>query len=161
MSPPATSIHRETLIAAAPQQVFELLTSGSQFSAATGMPAEITAREGDPFSIFGGRVEGRQIELVPSKRVVQAWRFGAAHPSAWEPGVYSTLRFSLDPAGDGTRLMIDHTGIPSEWIEHLSSGYPTFYQDPIEKFFQERIGSGVDVGPVARADLDTASHREG
>ena len=44
------SIHQESLIAAPPQQVFELLTSGSLFSAATGMPAEITDREGDAFS---------------------------------------------------------------------------------------------------------------
>jgi uncharacterized protein YndB with AHSA1/START domain len=135
MEPAKMSIHQEALIAAPPQQVFELLTSGSQFSAATGMPAEITAHEGDAFSAFGGRVEGRQIELVPGQRVVQAWRFGAAHPSAWEPGVYSTVRFLLDSDGDGTRLVIDHTGIPSEWIEHISSGYPTFYQDPIAKFF--------------------------
>jgi uncharacterized protein YndB with AHSA1/START domain len=130
-----TSIHQETLIAAPPQQVFELLTSGNLFSAATGMPAEITDREGDAFSVFGGRVEGRQIELVPGQRVVQAWRFGTAHPSAWEPGVYSTLRFTLEPAGVGTRLVIDHAGIPAEWIEHISLGYPTIYQDPIAKFF--------------------------
>ncbi|MGI9147600.1 MAG: SRPBCC domain-containing protein, partial [Chloroflexota bacterium] len=102
---------------------------------ATGQPAEITDREGDSFAIFSGRVEGRQIELVPGQRVVQAWRFGTAHPSAWEPGIYSTVRFTLDPAGDGTRLVIDHTGIPAEWIEHISGGYPTFYQDPIAKFF--------------------------
>ena len=129
------SIHQETLIAAPPQQVFELLTSGSLFSAATGQPAEITDREGDSFSIFGGQVQGRQIELVRGQRVVQAWRFGTAHPSAWEPGVYSTVRFTLEPAGDGTRLVIDHAGIPAEWIEHISLGYPTFYQDPIAKFF--------------------------
>jgi len=129
------SIHQETLITAPPQQVFELLTSGSLFSSATGQPAEITDREGDSFSLFGRRVEGRQIELVPGQRVVQAWRFGAAHPSAWEPGVYSTVRFTLEPAGDGTRLVIDHAGIPEEWIEHISLGYPTFYQDPIAKFF--------------------------
>jgi uncharacterized protein YndB with AHSA1/START domain len=129
------SIHQETLIAAPPQQVFELLTSGSLFSAATGMPAEITDREGDFFSLFDGRVEGRQIELVPGQRVVQAWRFGTAHPSAWAPGVYSTVCFALEPAGDGTRLVIDHAGIPAEWIEHISQGYPTFYQDPIAKFF--------------------------
>jgi uncharacterized protein YndB with AHSA1/START domain len=129
------SIHQETFIGAPPQQVFELLTRGSLFSAATGQPAEITDREGDSFSLFGGRVEGRQIELVPGQRVVQAWRFGTAHPSAWEPGVYSTVRFTLEPAGDGTRLVIDHTGIPAEWIEHISLGYPTFYQDPIAKFF--------------------------
>jgi uncharacterized protein YndB with AHSA1/START domain len=129
------TIHKETLIAAAPQQVFKLLTSGSLFSAATGQPAEITDREGDSFSLFGGRVEGRQVELVPGQRVVQAWRFGPAHPSTWEPGVYSTVRFTLEPAGDGTQLVIDHAGIPAEWIEHISLGYPSFYQDPIAKFF--------------------------
>jgi uncharacterized protein YndB with AHSA1/START domain len=129
------SIHQETLVAALPQQVFELLTSGSLFSAATGQPAEITDREGDSFSIFGGRVQGRQIELVPGQRVVQAWRFGTAHPSPWEPGVYSTVRFAIEPAGEGTRLVIDHAGIPAEWIEHISLGYPTFYQDPIARFF--------------------------
>ena len=147
MPPPASFIRQDAFIAAPPQQVFELLTSGSLFSAATGQPAEITDREGDAFSIFGGRVEGRQIELVPGQRVVQAWRFGAAHPSPWEPGVYSTVRFVLEPAGDGTRLVIDHTGIPAEWIEHISLGYPTFYQDPIMAFF-----SGSD------DDLDVASH---
>lgn len=129
------TIHQEVHIAAAPQQVFELLTSGRLFSLATGMPAEITNREGDPFSIFGGRVEGRQIELVAGQQVVQAWRFGATHPSPWEPGVYSTLRLTLEPAGHGTRLVIDHAGIPPEWIEHISSGYPTFYEEPIAKFF--------------------------
>jgi uncharacterized protein YndB with AHSA1/START domain len=147
------SIHQESLIAALPQQVFELLTSGTLFSAATGMPAELTDREGGAFSVFGGRVEGRQIELVPGQRVVQAWRFGTAHPSVWEPGVYSTVRFALEPAGDGTRLVIDHTGIPAEWIEHISQGYPTFYQDPITKFFANSpVSLGTD-GGVQRARL--------
>jgi activator of HSP90 ATPase len=132
------TIHQEAHVAAPPQQVFELLTNGTLFSAATGQPAEITDREGASFSLFGGRVAGRQIELVPAQRVVQAWRFGAAHPSPWEPGVYSTVRFTLEPAGDGTRLVIDHTGIPLEWIEHISDGYPTFYEDPITKFFATR-----------------------
>jgi uncharacterized protein YndB with AHSA1/START domain len=128
------SIHREALIDAPSQRVFEVLTNGTAFGAATGQPAEVTDREGDAFSLFGGRVEGRQIELVPARRVVQAWRFGAAHPSPWEPGVYSTVRFTLEPAGDGTRLVIDHTGIPEEWIAHLSSGYPQFYEEPIASY---------------------------
>ena len=86
-------------------------------------------------SLFGGRVEGRQVDLVRGQRVVQSWRFGAAHPSPWELGVYSTVRFTLEHAGDGTRLVIDHTGIPAEWIEHIREGYPMFYQDPIARFF--------------------------
>src|SRR6476469_6055211 len=102
-------IHQGAHIAAPPRRVFELLTDGAVFGAATGQLAEITDREGDAFSLFGGRVEGRQVELVPGRRVVQAWRFGAAHPSPWEPGVYSTVRFTLEADGDGTRLQIDHT----------------------------------------------------
>jgi uncharacterized protein YndB with AHSA1/START domain len=129
------SIHQEAVVAAPPQQVFELLTNGALFGAATGQPAEITACEGDPFSLFGGRVEGRQIELVPGELVVQAWRFGAAHPSPWTPGVYSTVRFRFEAMGNETRLVIDHTGIPDEWVDHISSGYPMFYEEPIKKFF--------------------------
>ncbi len=128
------SIHQETFVAAPPQRVFALLTDGTLFGAATGMPAELTDREGDAFSLFGGRIEGRQIELVPGRRVVQAWRFGAGHPSPWEPGVYSTLRFTLEADGDGTRLVLDHTGVPDEWVEHLTLGYPAFYHDPIAKY---------------------------
>ena len=129
------SIHQVAIIAAPPSRVFALLTDGALFSSATGMPADLTDREGASFSLFGGRVEGRQIELVPGRRVVQAWRFGLAHDSPWEPGVYSTVRFLLEPSGEGTRLVIDHTGIPAEWIDHIAGGYPAFYQDPIAQFF--------------------------
>src|SRR5262249_23215208 len=44
MQPPsmrATSIHQEGLVGAPPKQVFDVLTSGRLFGAATGMPAEI------------------------------------------------------------------------------------------------------------------------
>lgn len=132
------SIHQETCVAAQPQEVFELLTNGATFAAATGMPAEVSNREGDAFSLFGRRIEGRQVELVPGERVVQAWRFGAQHPNPWAPGVYSIVRFSLEPAAGGTRLAIDHTGVPEEWVEHLSMGYPAFYLEPIAKFFADR-----------------------
>jgi len=137
------SIHQEAHIDASPPQVFALLTSGSMFSAATGQPAEITDREGDSFSLFGGRVEGRQIELVEGERVVQAWRFGTGHPSAWQPGVYSTVRFALEPAGHGTRLVIDHAGIPAEWIEHISLGYPDLLPGSNREVLCELTGGGA------------------
>jgi len=53
------TVHQEAHVAAPPQQLFELLTDGTLFSAATGQPAEITDREGASFSLFGGRVAGR------------------------------------------------------------------------------------------------------
>jgi uncharacterized protein YndB with AHSA1/START domain len=85
------SIHQEAIIDAAPEQVYAVLTDGEKFAAATGQPARLSDQEGDEFTLFGGRVEGRQIELVPGERVVQAWRFGGAHPDTWDAGIYSVV----------------------------------------------------------------------
>ena len=78
---------------------------------------------------------GRQIELVPGERVVQAWRSGSARPDAWEPGVYSIVRVTLRPEGDTTRFAVDHNGIPPEWEDHIRSGCPTFYEAPLARHF--------------------------
>jgi uncharacterized protein YndB with AHSA1/START domain len=67
------SIHQEALIDATPLEVYACLTDGETFAAATGMAARLEARAGSAFSLFDGRVEGRQIELAPGERVVQAW----------------------------------------------------------------------------------------
>lgn len=128
-------IHQEAIIHADPHAVYHVLTDGHKFAAATGMPAQLSDREGETFTLFGGRVEGRQIELVPGQRIVQGWRFGAAHPSCWEAGVYSVARFTLSGQEDGTRFIIDHAAVPQEWYDHISTGYPAFYQQPLERYF--------------------------
>lgn len=132
------TIHQETLIQAAPIDVYGYLTDGETFAAATGMAAHIEARAGTEFAVFDDRIEGRQIELVPGELVVQAWRFGDAHPDTWERGVYSIVRFVLTAEGDRTRVVIDHDAIPAEWHEHLESGYPVFYQEPMARHFTGR-----------------------
>jgi uncharacterized protein YndB with AHSA1/START domain len=89
------SIHQEALIDATPLEVYAYLTDGETFATGTGKAARLEARVGSAFSLFDGRIEGRQIELVPGERVVQAWRFGGAHPDVWDLGVYSLVRFTL------------------------------------------------------------------
>jgi uncharacterized protein YndB with AHSA1/START domain len=129
------AIHQEVHFTVAPERVYELLTNSAQFAAATERPAEIGI-DGGTFSLFGGYIEGRQIELVPGQRVVQAWR-----GSDWAPGVYSLVRFTLTPEGKGTRLLLDHDAYPEgkspmypTWHEHLSANWPVFYFQPIAKY---------------------------
>jgi activator of HSP90 ATPase len=137
-------IHQEAIINADPQAVYDVLTDGQKFATATGMPAQLSDREGETFTLFDGRIEGRQIELVPGQRIVQAWRFGAAHPSCWDAGVYSVVRFTLSGQKGGTHFVIDHTGVPPQWHEHISGGYPTFYQQPLERYFALEL---AETGP--------------
>jgi len=103
------SIHQQATIPASPAQVYAVLADPEALSALSGMSGEAGRSEGEEFSAFDGNVTGRQIDLVPDQRVVQAWRF----PS-WEPGRYSIVRFTLATVDGGTRLVIDQNGEPDE-----------------------------------------------
>ena len=63
--------------------------------------------------------------------------FGGAHPDAWEPDVSAIVRFTLRPEGDATKFVIDHDGIPPEWQDQIEGGYPTFYQGPLDRYFDD------------------------
>jgi len=81
------------------------------------------------FILFGGHIIGRQIELVPNERIVQAWRV-----VDWEPGVYSIAKFELREQGSGTKIVLDHMGFPKGLGEHLAAGWRSHYWEPLEKF---------------------------
>lgn len=124
------SIHQEIVLKASPARVYEALTDARQFSAFTGgAPAEISAKAGGAFSCFGGRIVGQNVELVPDRRLVQAWRAGN-----WDEGVYSIARFELEPQGSGTRLVFDHAGFPEQQRAHLEGGWRAMYWEPLQKY---------------------------
>jgi activator of HSP90 ATPase len=124
-----TSIHQEVPFSANPQRIYAALLDSKQFAALTGMPAEIDSSEGGAFTLFGGQVGGRNIELVPDQRLVQAWR-----PASWGPGIYSIARFELRPQGSGTVIVFDHTGFPEGKYDGLLSGWTGHYWSPLAKF---------------------------
>jgi activator of HSP90 ATPase len=124
-----SQIHQEVVFQATPKRIYETLTDAKQFTAFSGgAPADISAEVGSSFSCFGGMVLGRNIELIPNRRIVQAWR---AKP--WESGVYSIAKFELREEGAGTRVIFDQTGFPPEQHEHLEGGWQTNYWEPLRK----------------------------
>jgi activator of HSP90 ATPase len=133
------TIHQEVIFKATRQRVYEALTDQKQFNkvvqlSAAGMsfgnaPVEISHEAGGAFSIFGGYIVGRQIELVANERIVQAWR-----ASSWKPGIYSIARFQLNDQDAGTRLVFDHTGFPDGLGQHLAEGWKSNYWSPLEKY---------------------------
>jgi uncharacterized protein YndB with AHSA1/START domain len=126
----ADDIHQEVTIEASPERVYRALTDAKQFAELSGgAAAEITPEAGGAFSAFGGMIEGRNVELVPNRRIVQEWRV-----ANWEPGVYSLVRFELQPEGAGTRLVFDHSGFPESEREHLASGWHQQYWEPLRRY---------------------------
>jgi activator of HSP90 ATPase len=134
------SIHQEPIIKASRNRVYEALTDAKQFDKIVQLsgvmqamhladkPAEISRDLGGQFSLFGGHITGRQVELVPNQRIVQAWRAGS-----WPAGIYSIARFDLVEQDSGTRIVFDHTGFPNGEAESLASGWRAHYWEPMQK----------------------------
>src|SRR5947209_2445785 len=135
------SIRQEAVFKASRKRVYEALTDTKQFDqviqlsgvmksmAPGGKPTEISREVGGAFTLFGGYITGRHIELVPNERIVQAWRTGS-----WDPGVYSIAKFELEEQGSGTKIVFDHGGFPKGDGEHLAAGWKMNYWEPLEKF---------------------------
>jgi activator of HSP90 ATPase len=135
-------IHQEPVFKATAKRVYEALTDAKQFEKVMRLSAamqsgmapgnshvEISREAGGAFTLFGGHIVGRQIELVPNARIVQAWRV-----ATWSAGVYSIARFELAEQGPGTKLVFEHVGFPEGQGQHLAEGWKANYWEPLEKY---------------------------
>ena len=128
----SSSIHLEVHFDATPHQVYEALMDADRHSTVCGGAKTHIVREaGGPFSCHDGQIVGVTIELEADTRIVQAWR--VAGP--WAPGVYSLVRYELEVDGTGTKLTLEHTGIPDGFSEHLSAGWEARYWGPMKAYF--------------------------
>ena len=109
-----------------------MLLDSKQFGAFTGGAADIQAQPGGVFKLFDGAIEGRNIELIPNQRIVQAWR-----PGSWPAGVYSIVKFELMAHGSGSRVLLDHAGFSEDKQEHLRTGWHSHYWEPLHKYLNE------------------------
>jgi activator of HSP90 ATPase len=124
-----TSLHQDVEMPGTPERIFGILLDATQFAAFTGLKAQIDPAAGGAFAMFDGVIVGRNVEVVPGTRIVQAWR-----PIYWTPGVYSLVRFELKSQGAGTLIALDHTGFPEGDYDSLDSGWPPRYWDPLKKY---------------------------
>jgi uncharacterized protein YndB with AHSA1/START domain len=142
LSHTAESIHEEVVFKASRKRVYQALMDSKLFEQIVQLsdarktmmppgapPAKISPEVGGAFSIFGGLIVGRQIELVPGTRIVQAWR-----PAYWEPGVYSIVKLELSDGGGGTKLVLDHRGLPDGDGKTLLDGWSKNYWQPMAKY---------------------------
>jgi hypothetical protein len=148
------SVQQQAMIPAGPREVYAVLADACALSALSGMGGEAATVEGAEFSAFNGAIRGRQVELVPGARIVQAWRF-----SRWAPGIYTIVRLTLEavpgrgpggPGDNGTLLRVEQAGYPDEadadgchetWHDHLSWGWPAFYLSPLARHFEAQAAS--------------------
>jgi uncharacterized protein YndB with AHSA1/START domain len=121
------------VIPATPQQVYDAWLSSEGHSGMTGAGAHTSARVGAAFDAWDGYIEGRNVELVPGKKIVQSWRTTEFKRS--EPD--SRIEVTLEAVRGGTRVTLRHTNVP-DGGEHYEPGWRESYFEPMKEYFRGR-----------------------
>lgn len=113
-----------------PMRIYNMLTDSTHHSELTGQKAVISGEVGGKFSTRGGRVSGINVDLLPGKRIVQAWR-----SKDFPEGIFSMATFQLTETKDGgTELILTHRGVPKQLISTVEKEWRAFYWEKIRNF---------------------------
>ena len=124
------TIKQKVRFKADPADVYELLADSRKHAAVTGKPATISRKIGGPFSAGVNKSTGVVVDLVPGKRIVQAWR-----NDRFPEGIFSMATFALTPVGDGvTELVLTHRGVPKHLIPDTEQSWRDQYWTPMKAF---------------------------
>lgn len=134
-------------IAAAPETVFDYLTTSAGMTAWMGQYADLDPIPGGRFAvdIAGYPVRGEYLQVEHPHRVVVSWGF-AGSPDL--PAGASTVEFRLTPIDAGTRVDLCHSGLPETEVRGHADGWTHFLP---------RLGvagAGGDAGPDAWRPLE-------
>ncbi len=164
----AERLELKALIAASPRKVYDAWVEPGRHAAFTESRATGGTRAGDPFSAWDGYIKGVHLELVPGRRIVQAWRTSDFPAGADD----SRLEIGLAPESGKTRLTLIQSGIPDGQAEQYRQGWIDFYFTPLKKYLKEatpartapakakaRTARGKKVTPKAKAKAGSSSRR--
>jgi uncharacterized protein YndB with AHSA1/START domain len=127
------TIKQRVKFKAAPDTIYSLLADSRKHSAITGSEANISTKVGGPFSTNNEDVTGINVDLVPARRIVQAWRH-----RRFPDGVYSMAAFTLTPTADGgTELVLTHRGVPKDLIPETEQRWRDQYWSRIKAHLEE------------------------
>lgn len=118
------------LIPAKPEEIYRAWLDSELHAAMTGSPAQVGSEVGEPFEAWGGYISGKNLELEPGKRILQAWRTSEFEASDAD----SVLEISLEPSGDHTRITIRHSELPSHGMQY-QQGWIDSYFNPMKSYF--------------------------
>ncbi len=113
---------------ASPHDVFEAFMDEEKHSKFTGSPAKISREKDGEFSIYNGSIQGKNIEIIQDKKIVQTWRY-----DDWPEGHYSTITLEFEEKEGKTEMTFTQVGVPDDKCEDIKQGWIDYYWEPMKK----------------------------
>ena len=122
------TIRQSAVFKATPHQVYETLMDSKKHSQFSGEKASISRKVGVKFTAYDGWIQGRNLELVKDRKIVQLWR-----GDDWPKGHFSKATFKFSGKGNVTRLEFIQEGVPVDVYKDISEGWKEHYWEKMKK----------------------------
>ncbi|MFN0063468.1 MAG: SRPBCC domain-containing protein [Myxococcaceae bacterium] len=123
------------VVPAEPAEVFSAwLNSKAHTEFTGGGRATASPRVGGAFTAWDGYIRGRNLELVPGRRIVQSWRSTEFPEDVGD----SRLEVTLARTAQGTRVTLKHSKIPAGQAKQYETGWVDYYLAPMKTYFARR-----------------------
>lgn len=121
-------IHKIYEINASPEEVFDALLNPELIQDWSGDEAQMNAKVGGTFSLWGGQLFGTNTEIVKNKKIVQDWSYDQMVEG-------SIVTFNISSKDKGTVLELIQEEVPEKSFNSLSDGWDTYYLGAIQDMF--------------------------
>lgn len=122
------SIKRYYQLKADVEDIYNALTNQKMIEIWTGEAAVMQVEPNSDFSIFGGAVQGKNIEFEKNKKIVQHWYFGDTDNP-------SEVTIILHPDKNKTNVELRQNNIPEDAYENMSEGWDEDYFGALKALF--------------------------
>ena len=109
-----------------PKALYALYMDAKKHTLIAGSPCIISAKEGSKYSVHGGYITGKNLQLIKDKLIVQTWR-----AKDWDKKeVDSTFIINLEQSGKDVVLHATHANVPDKNAAGVAKGWTGHYWNP-------------------------------
>lgn len=128
------SFQQKVIFKASPEDVYTALMDSKKHSIFTGSKAVIGKKVNDKFSAYDGYITGKNMELIPAKKIVQTWK---TTDDGWPENHYSTVEFIFKKTKEETELHFIHRDIPATVEADYAQGWKDYYWEPMKAMLEK------------------------
>lgn len=97
----------------------------------TGAEAKASDKVNGKFTAWDGYIEGKNVELIPGKKIVQTWRTSEFADDAPD----SKLEITFEEKAGKTTLNLAHSNLQKGDAKKYTDGWKQFYFTPMKQYF--------------------------
>ena len=112
------------------QKVWQALTDPAIIEKWGGGPAKMDDCEGTEFSLWGGDIHGKNLDVTENKKLVQEW-FGGH----WDKP--SKVTFTLTEKETKTEVRLNHSDVPDREAKDIADGWKIYYFGPLKNLLEK------------------------